>query len=64
MSDVQVARWAGAFGVAGLVVFLVALPLYFVGPPRPCRTPRGSAASPAGLGPFSPRVVALAVRWS
>jgi hypothetical protein len=28
----NVARWAGGFGVAGFVVFLVALPLYFVGP--------------------------------
>jgi len=26
-----VRRWAGAFGVAGFVVFLVALPLYFIG---------------------------------
>ena len=24
-------RWAGWFGLAGFVVFLVALPLYFVG---------------------------------
>lgn len=31
MSDLTVRRWAGAFGVAGFVVFLVALPLYFVG---------------------------------
>lgn len=30
--DLNVVRWAGAFGVAGFVVFLVALPLYFVGP--------------------------------
>jgi hypothetical protein len=32
MNDLKVQRWAGAFGVAGFVVFLVALPLYFVGP--------------------------------
>jgi hypothetical protein len=32
MNDLKVRRWAGAFGVAGFVVFLVALPLYFVGP--------------------------------
>ncbi len=31
MSDLTVRRWAGAFGVAGFVVFLVALPLYFGG---------------------------------
>jgi len=31
MSDLTVRRWAGAFGVAGFVVFLVALPLYFIG---------------------------------
>lgn len=28
----NVSRWAGAFGVAGVVVFFVAMPLYFVGP--------------------------------
>lgn len=32
MNDLKVRRWAGSFGVAGCVVFLVALPLYFVGP--------------------------------
>jgi uncharacterized BrkB/YihY/UPF0761 family membrane protein len=32
MNDLKVRRWTGAFGVAGFVVFLVALPLYFVGP--------------------------------
>ena len=31
MNDLTVRRLAGAFGVAGFVVFLVALPLYFVG---------------------------------
>jgi hypothetical protein len=31
MSDIQVSRWAGAFGVAAFVVVLVALPSYFVG---------------------------------
>lgn len=32
MSEAQVRRWTGAAGVAGFVVFLVALPLYFLGP--------------------------------
>ena len=32
MNDLKVRRWAGAFGVAGFVLFLVALPLYFIGP--------------------------------
>ena len=32
MNDLKVRRRTGAFGVAGFVVFLVALPLYFVGP--------------------------------
>lgn len=32
MNDLKVRRWAGAFGLVGFVVFLVALPLYFVGP--------------------------------
>ena len=32
MKDLKVRRWAGAFGVAGFVVFLAALPLYFIGP--------------------------------
>lgn len=32
MNDLKVRRWAGIFGVAGFVVFLVALPLYFIGP--------------------------------
>lgn len=31
MNDLQVRRWTGGFGIAGFVVFLVALPLYFVG---------------------------------
>jgi hypothetical protein len=31
MNDLKVRRWAGAFRLAGFVVFLVALPLYFVG---------------------------------
>jgi hypothetical protein len=34
-SGPNVARWAGAFGLAGLVVFLVATPLYFIGPAQP-----------------------------
>jgi hypothetical protein len=32
MNKLKVRRWTGAFGVAGFVVFLVALPLYFIGP--------------------------------
>src|SRR5271157_4190886 len=32
MSEAQVRRWTGVVGVAGFVVFLVALPLYFLGP--------------------------------
>ena len=32
MNDLNVRRLTGAFGVAGFVVFLVALPLYFLGP--------------------------------
>jgi hypothetical protein len=32
MNDLKIRRWTGAFGVAGFVVFLAALPLYFVGP--------------------------------
>jgi hypothetical protein len=31
MNDLKVRRWAGGFGVGGFIVFLVALPLYFVG---------------------------------
>ena len=31
MNDLKVRRWAGSFGVTGFIVFLVALPLYFVG---------------------------------
>jgi hypothetical protein len=31
MSDLNVRRWTGAFGVAAFVVFLAALPLYFLG---------------------------------
>ena len=31
MNDLKVRRWAGWFGVAGFAVFLVALPLYFIG---------------------------------
>ena len=34
-SGLNVARWAGAFGLAGLVVFLLATPLYFIGPAQP-----------------------------
>ncbi len=35
MSDAQVSRWASAFGVAGFVVFLGAMPLYFGGTAAP-----------------------------
>ena len=31
MNDQKIRRWAGGFGIAGFVVFLAALPLYFVG---------------------------------
>jgi len=31
VDDLKVRRWAGAFGLAGFIVFLIALPLYFVG---------------------------------
>jgi hypothetical protein len=31
MNDRKVRRWAGGFGVAGFIVFLAALPLYFIG---------------------------------
>ncbi len=34
----HVTRWAGAFGLAGLAVFLVATPLYFIGPAQPTGT--------------------------
>jgi len=30
--DNRVARWAGTFGIAGFAVFLIALPLYSIGP--------------------------------
>lgn len=33
MSDQKVRRWTGLFGMAAFVVFLAALPLYFLGPP-------------------------------
>lgn len=31
MNNLKVRRWAGGFGVAGFIVFLAALPLYFIG---------------------------------
>ena len=31
MDDLKIRRWAGGFGVGGFVVFLAALPLYFLG---------------------------------
>ena len=33
MSDQKVRRWTAAFGLAAFVIFLAALPLYFIGPP-------------------------------
>src|SRR5271157_3157573 len=33
MSDQKVRRWTAAFGIAAFVLFLVAMPLYFLGPP-------------------------------
>jgi hypothetical protein len=35
MNDATVRRWSGGFGVAGFVVFLVALPLYYLAGPEP-----------------------------
>lgn len=35
MNDARVRRWAGTFGVAGFVVFLAALPLYYLAGPEP-----------------------------
>jgi hypothetical protein len=35
VNDAKVRRWAGSFGVAGFVVFLVALPLYYLAGPEP-----------------------------
>jgi Domain of unknown function (DUF4386) len=32
VSELKVRRWTGAFGIAAFVVFLAALPLYFLGP--------------------------------
>jgi hypothetical protein len=32
MSDERVRRWTGTFGIAAFLVFLAALPLYFLGP--------------------------------
>jgi hypothetical protein len=44
-SGPNVVRWTGAVGLAALVVFLLATPLYFIGPARP---------GPARLGPARP----------
>src|SRR5271157_1746591 len=33
MTDQRVRRWTATFGIAGFVVFLAAMPLYFLGPP-------------------------------
>ena len=40
-SGPNVGRWAGAFGLAALGVFLVATPLYFIGPAQPAGTTDG-----------------------
>jgi len=46
MSDLTVRRWAGGLGAGSFVVFLVALPLYFVGMTDALRrTPSGSATT-------------------
>lgn len=31
MNDLKVRRWAGGFGVAAFIVFILAMPLYFIG---------------------------------
>ncbi len=40
-SGPNVVRWTGAFGLAALVVFLLATPLYFIGPAQPAGTTDG-----------------------
>ena len=35
LNDAKVRRWTGTFGVAGFVVFLAALPLYYLAGPEP-----------------------------
>src|SRR2546428_6349973 len=35
LNDAKVRRWAGTFGVAGFVVFVAALPLYYLAGPEP-----------------------------
>ena len=39
----NVVRWTGAFGLAAIVVFLLATPLYFIGAAQPARTEDGGA---------------------
>jgi hypothetical protein len=39
----NVARWSGVFGLAALAVFLVATPLYFIGPSQPARSEDANA---------------------
>jgi hypothetical protein len=41
-SGPNVARWAGAFGLASVVVFLLATPLYFIGPAQPTGATNGA----------------------
>jgi hypothetical protein len=41
-SGPNVVRWTGAFGLAALVVFLLATPLYFIGPAQPAGSTDGA----------------------
>lgn len=41
-SDPNVVRWTGAVGLAALVVFLLATPLYFIGPAQPAGSTDGA----------------------
>ena len=47
--DSRVARWAGTFGIAGFAVFLIALPLYSIGP-QPAARVDDSVAFAASVG--------------
>ena len=42
-SGPNVARWAGGFGLAAVVVFLLATPLYFIGPAQPAGSTDGGS---------------------
>jgi hypothetical protein len=41
-SGPNVVRWTGAFGLAALVVFVLATPLYFIGPGQPAGSTDGA----------------------